>query len=141
MGMTHLTVILAAFAIAWLPASCSKSQNSKAALAKTAPKASVGNAAGNTPASAIEKNTGDAGGLSLTNNSETLIHLGAGKICRIKPVMLDEKNLQLTLALEIKKTDGQMQSLIITQVVTPPGKPFEIVMGGTDIALTPIIVE
>jgi hypothetical protein len=138
MGMTHLTVILAAVAIAWLPASCSKSQNSKAAIAKTAAKAPVGNAAGNVSASA---DTESPGGLSMTNNSETIIQLGAGKTCRIKPVLLDEKNLQLTLALELKKADGEMQGLIIKQVVTPPGKPFEIVMEGTDIALTPIIVE
>jgi hypothetical protein len=134
MGMTHLTVILAAFAFAWLPASCSKNQNSNASLVKTAPKATAGNVS-------VAANTKDSGGLSLTNNAETIIQVGAGKSCRIKPVLLDEKNLQLTLSLETKKADGEVQSLVITQVVTPPGKPFEITLEGTDISLTPIIVE
>jgi hypothetical protein len=139
MGMTHLTVILAAFAFAWLPASCSKNKISNATPARTAPAAVAGNAAaGNV---SVVANTKDSGGLSLTNNAETVIQVGAGKSCRIKPVLLDEKNLQLTLSLETKKADGEVQSLVITQVVTPPGKPFEITMEGTDIALTPIIVE
>jgi hypothetical protein len=138
MVITKLTVILATAAIAWLPSSCSKSQNSKAALAKTAAKASSGNAAANVSASADSESQG---GLSMTNNSEAVIKLGAGKTCRIKPVLLDEKNLQLTLALELKNAGGEMQGLVIKQVITPPGKPFDIVMEGTDIALTPIIVQ
>jgi hypothetical protein len=138
MVVTKLTVILAAAVIAWLPSSCSKSQNSKAALTKTAAKAPSGNAAANVSASADTENPG---GLSMTNNTEAIIQLGAGKSCRIKPVLLDEKNLQLTLALELKNPDGEMQGLVIKQVVTPPGKPFDIVLEGTDIALTPIIVQ
>jgi hypothetical protein len=138
MVVTKLSVILAAVAMAWLPASCSKSQNSKAALTKTAAKSPSGNAAAYVSASA---DTESPGGLSMTNNTEAIIQLGAGKICRIKPVLLDEKNLQLTLALELKKADGEMQGLVIKQVVTPPGKPFDTVLEGTDIALTPIIVQ
>jgi hypothetical protein len=134
MGMTNLTVILAALAIAWLPASCSKSQNSKAALARVASKA----AAGNVSASA---NTKDPDELSLTNNLETSIHLGPGKICRITPVLLDSRNLQLTMALEIRKAGGQLQGLIIGQFVTPPGRPVEVVIEKTDIAFTPVIVD
>lgn len=140
MGMTNLTVILAALAIAWLPSSCSKSHNSNAAhmkaaqAAQAAPKAE----AENVSASA---NTPDSRELSLTNNSETRIQLGADKSCRIKPVVLDGGNLQLTLALEIRKAGGKLQGLIITQVVTPAGQPFEIVMSTTDIAFTPVIVE
>jgi hypothetical protein len=139
MVVTKLTLILATAAtMAWLPSSCSKSQNSKAAIAKSAAKAPAGNSAGNVSASA---DTEISDGLSMTNNTEAVIQLGAGKSCRIKPVLLDEKNLQLTLALELKNADGVMQSLIIKQVVTQPGKPFNIVLEGTDIALTPIIVQ
>jgi hypothetical protein len=134
MGMSNLTAILAAFAIAWLPASCSKMWNSKAATKAMAGK----NSASAVSASANAKDSDD---LLLTNNFETRIQLGPGKSCRIKPVLLDSRNLQLTLALEIRKAGGQLQGLIIGQFVTAPGKPVEVDIEKTDIAFTPVIVE
>jgi hypothetical protein len=136
MGMTNLTAILATVAIAWLPASCSKNST-----AKVAPRPVAGTASSAATSTAAAKEPQGPAELLLTNNSETFLQLGNGKVCRIKPELLDEKNLKLTLALETKKGGGDLQSLIITQVVTPPGQPFEIVMSTTDINFTPVIVQ
>ena len=132
--MTNLTAILAVIAIAWLPASCSKSRNSKAA-----PQAAVGKASTSSVSASTNPENPDE--LLLTNNFETRIQLGHGKSCRIRPVLLDENNLQLTLALEIRKAGGQLQGLIVGQIVTPPGKPIEVDIEKTDITFTPVIVK
>jgi hypothetical protein len=90
--------------------------------------------------SAVSTNR-NLGELNLTNYYEANIELGAGKCCRITPKVIDRGNLQLTMALESKKIDGQIAGLSVTQVITRPGKPFEVAVGDMNFTLTPNIVS
>jgi hypothetical protein len=73
----------------------------------------------------------------LTNHIETCVNLGAGNSCTITPTLLDNENLQLVMALESRKKDGQTTGLSVVQVVTHSGQSFDIAVGDLDIALTP----
>lgn len=77
----------------------------------------------------------------MTNRYETCIELDVGRSCTITPKVLDRDNLQLTLALQSKKADGKTAHLIVTQVLTRPGKPLEVAVGDMDITLTPEIAQ
>ena len=55
--------------------------------------------------------------------------------------MSNYNSLQLTVALQSRKADGKTAGLIITQVLTRPGQPFEVAVGDMDITLTPEIVQ
>ena len=45
------------------------------------------------------------------------------------------------MALQYRQADGKIAGFIVTQVVTRPGKPFEVAIGDTDITITPEIVQ
>lgn len=83
----------------------------------------------------------DLGELELTNHYETYVQLGGGKSCTIKPNALDHKNLQLTLALQSKGSDGKITGLNVIQVVTRQGKAFEVAIGDMNLTLIPRLVE
>lgn len=83
----------------------------------------------------------DLGELELTNHYETYVQLGGGKSCTIKPNALDHKNLQLTMALQSKSSDGKTTGLNVIQVVTRQGKSFEVAIGDMNLTLTPRLVE
>ncbi len=100
MGITNIATIMVAISLSWLPASCSKSS--------TKPVAKHG-----APA-----NPNDMGELMLTNGVETIVHLGSGKSCRIKPTLVDKRNVQLTMALETKQTNGKIGSMSVAQTTT-----------------------
>ncbi len=88
--------------------------------------------------STTNKNLGE---LSLTNHYETCVNLGAGKSCTIKPTLLDRSNLQLTMAVQSKNSNGQTKDLSVVQVVTKAGKPFEVAVGNMNLTLTPLLAE
>ena len=115
-----------------IPSSCTKVSPSKAA----------GNPAStNSIAVATNSNERDLGELSLTNHYETCIQLGAGKSCTIRPNVIDRKDLQLTMSLESKRTDGKTEGLIVTQVSAHDGKSFEVAIGDMNFTLTPNMVS
>ncbi len=116
-----------------IPSSCSKVSTLSKAAAKPGSTNSV--------SVATNTNARDLGELSLTNHYETCIQLGAGKSCTIKPNVIGRKDLQLTMALESKMTNGKTEGLIVTQVVAREGKSFEVAIGDMNFTLTPNIVS
>jgi hypothetical protein len=114
-----------------LPSSCTKAKSTTAHKAAATVVAT---------ASGVSTNR-NLGELVLTNYYEAEVQLGAGKSCRITPKVIDRKNLQLTMALESKRIDGQMAGLSVTQVITRPGEPFEVAVGDMNFTLTPKLAE
>jgi hypothetical protein len=139
MGVSHIAVVAAISLSGLLPFSCSKTSSSTAAK-KPAPSPTPV-AANSSPAASTPANTKDLGELELTNRYDTCVSLGAGRSCTITPKLLDRDNLQLTMTLQSKQANGKTAGLIITQVTTRPGKPFEIAIGDMDITITPEIVQ
>ena len=86
-------------------------------------------------------NKKDLGVLTLTNDYETDVDLGAGKSCSFKPNVLDHHNLALTMAFELRNSTGGTSNLNVIQVVVPEGKPLEVAIGDTDLTLTPVVGE
>jgi hypothetical protein len=114
-----------------IPSSCTKVKSpsaQKSALVATA-------------TAAAKSNSQNLGDLELTNHYETCIQLGAGKSCTIRPNVLDRGNLQLTLALETKKSDGKVSGLSVVQVVAQSGKSFDVAVGDMNLTLTPNVGE
>ena len=115
-----------------LPSSCT-SMNGKGSAAQS-------HSPGAMEMSATSTNR-DLGELELTNYYEANIELGAGKSCRITPKVIGRHDLLLTMALESKRADGKTTGLIVTQVVTRPGKTFEVAVGGMNLTLTPKLAD
>jgi hypothetical protein len=135
---TALIVILAGL----LPSSCTTGKKPMAQqhAPQTAPVATVA-AAAETKTNKIElQNNENLGELELTNHYETCVNLGAGNSCTIKPTLLDNNNLKLTMAFETKNASGGMKGLSILQVVTKSGQPFEVAVGDMNLTLTPKLV-
>jgi hypothetical protein len=122
MGITNIATIMVAISLSGLPASCSK-HSSKASAVEAAEAAP------------------DPNQLVLTNGLETTVELGAGKSCRIKPVIVDKQNVQLTLTLETKLVNGKIGSFSVAQTTTPNGQALAIKVGGTDVNLTPVVMD
>lgn len=110
-----------------LPSSCSSMNGKEAAEQAQAAHFS----------SSITSTNRNLGNLELTNYYEACVELGAGKSCLITPKIISHNHLQLTVAVESRKTDGETASLIVTQVITKPGKFIEVAVGGMNFALTP----
>lgn len=139
MGLSHIAVIAAISLSGLLPSSCSKTSTSTTAKKHApSPNPVVANP---TPAVSAPTNAKDLGELELTNRYQTCVNLGAGRSCTITPKLLTRDSVQLTMALQSKQADGKMAGLIITQVTTRPGKPFEVAIGDMDITITPEIVQ
>ena len=111
-----------------LPSSCTKAK---------VPAAQVRAPAANLAASSDSSTNKNLGELELTNHYETCVILGAGKSCTFRPTRLDRSNLQLTMALESKNTDGKVSGLSVVQVVSKTGKSLEVALGDVNITLTP----
>ena len=114
-----------------VPSSCTKAKNTTAQKQRAPVMADISTASTN-------RNLGE---LELTNYYEADIELGAGKSCRITPKVIDGKNLQLTMAVESKNTDGQTAALSVTQVIASPGKTFEVAVGDMNLTFTPKLAE
>ncbi len=89
----------------------------------------------------VSSRTRDLGVVLLTNRCETTIQLGDGKSCTLTPHKIDPKQLQITLALETRTTDGKIQALKIMKVITQPGQQFEMDFGSLNLTLTPQMAE
>jgi len=139
MGVSHIAVIAAISLSGLLPASCSKT--SPPAAAKQHAPSTNQVVAKPTPAVSTPANAKDLGELMLTNRYETRVNLGAGRSCTITPRLLDRDNLQLIMALQSSQANGKTAGLIVTQVTTRPGQPFEVAVGDMDIILTPELVQ
>jgi len=139
MGVSHMAVIAAVSLSGLLPLNCSKTSTSTAAK-QHAPTSKPG-AVSPGPAVPARSNTKDLGELELTNRYETCVNLGVGRSCTITPKLLDRDSLQLTMAVQSRKPDGKTAGFIVTQVVTRPGKPFEVAIGDMDITITPEIAH
>ena len=108
-----------------LPSSCTKAKSPSAQHVTSGEVVS---------GSATNKNLGE---LSLTNHYETCVNLGAGKSCTIKPTLISRDNLQLTMAVESKSSNGKTRDLSVVQIITKTGKPFEVAVGDMNLTLTP----
>jgi len=134
MGVSHITVIAAISLSGLVPSSCSKIFFAKAANNHAT---STNSVSANSGPAISPANTRDLGELVLTNRYETCVNLGEGRSCTIRPTLLGRDSLQLTMTLESKQSDGTTAGLIVTQVTTRPGKPFEVAIGDMDITITP----
>jgi len=139
MGVSHIAVIAAISLSGLLPFSCSKTSSSTAAK-KHAPGTNTA-AANSGPTVPTPSNIKDLGELELTNRYETCVNLGAGRSCTITPKLLDRNSLQLTMTVQSRKPDGKTAGFVVTQVITRPGKPFEVAIGDMDITITPEIAK
>ena len=90
-----------------------------------------------TNASGLKISNCDLGTVTLTNHSETCVLLGPGQDCRLTPNLIDEHNVQLTVAVESKKPNGRIHDLSITQVIAKTGQTFEVAVGDFNFSLTP----
>jgi hypothetical protein len=79
----------------------------------------------------------DLGAVTLTNQFDTCIHLGAGTDCILTPKMLDRHNMQLTVTVKSKTAAGKMLGLAMAQVIARSGKPVEVTVGDLSLSLTP----
>ena len=112
--------------------------NKNSASQKTSsPGLSANSFGGNAETNMISR---DLGALTLTNHNETCVPLGAGKACLVTPKMIDSHNVQLTLTVETRTAKGRIHDLSITQVVTRPGKSFEVAVGGFNFSLTANVI-
>jgi hypothetical protein len=115
-----------------LPSSCTKTKSPTAQ--QHTPVVNIVNSS--------ESNTNqNLGQLELTNHYETCVNLGAGKSCTITPNQLDRSNLQLTMSVESKNTEGKVEDLNVVQVVAKTGKPFDVAVGNMNLTFTPLLAE
>jgi hypothetical protein len=130
MWLTKLLAALMAILAGLVPSSCTSSKNP--AAQQHAPVVAVANL----PESPNNKNLGQ---LQLTNHYETCVNIGAGKSCTIRPTLLDNSSLRLTMALESKNASGGVKGISVIQVVTKSGEPFEVAVGDMHLTLTPVL--
>jgi hypothetical protein len=81
----------------------------------------------------------DLGVLTMTNHYETCVILDKNRDCRIVPKILGRSDVQLTLTLESKGTDGKPAGLSVVELTGNPQKQFEVSIGDTDFTFTPQI--
>jgi hypothetical protein len=128
MWLTKLFAALMAILAGLVPASCTSSRNPTAQ--QHAPVVAI------SPDSLTNKNLGQ---LQLTNHYETCVTLGAGKSCTIRPTLLNNSSMRLTMALESKNGSGGVKGLSIVQVVTKSGEPFQVAVGDMHLTMTPVL--
>lgn len=139
MGVSHIAVIATISLSGLVPSSCSKVFSAREA--KNHVTSTNTPAANPDQADSATSNIRDLGELELTNRYETCVNLGAGRSCIITPKLLNRDNVQLTMTLQSRQADGKTAGLIVTQVTTRPGKPFEVAIGDMDITITPQIAK
>ena len=83
----------------------------------------------------------DLGILTLTNGQDRCISLPGGANCRLTPNMIDRHDVQLTLTVESKQSNGKLHDLCITQVITRSGEPFVLTVGDYNFSLTPNVIS
>ena len=134
MWITKLFTAALVAVTGFLPSSCTKAKSS--AVAQHPPGATAANAPA-TQSGNSESTTRNLGELDLTNHYETLVNLGAGRSCTIRPTAINHSNLQLTMSVESKSPNGDTRDLSVVQVMAKAGKPFEVAVGDMNLTLTP----
>lgn len=132
MWLTKIFTALMVMLAGLVPSSCSSTKGKSPVAQQHAP------AVTETATATNDKNLGE---LDMTNDYETCVQLGAGESCRITPKAVDRGDLQLTVALESKNSDGETDGLSVVQVVAKSGKPFEVAVGDMNLTLTPKLAE
>lgn len=129
MGLTNIVTAATVLLTGLLPASCHKVSAQKK---KSAPVI----AASATNNLMVARDLGD---VTLTNHSETCFQLEPGKDCTLTPKILDSRNVQITLMVASKTNAGQIHAMSFAQVVTRPGKRFEIAVGDFNLTVCPTV--
>ena len=138
MGIAQTTSAVIIFLTGLLPASCHKGVPQQQSGAGTVSLA-LTNAAGQPAAlPAADRILGD---VTLTNHNETCLRLATGETCTLTPRMLDQRNVQLTLAVESKNDYGETHNFAVTQIVTESGKTLQVAVGDLDLIFTPRVTE
>lgn len=83
--------------------------------------------------------TGNIGQIALTNRSEVSVLFANGASCTLTPKVVDSQNIQITLALETRKEDGDTKEFAVKQVVAQDGKQMEVAVGNMNISFTPVL--
>jgi hypothetical protein len=132
MGISQTTSAVMIFLTSLLPASCHKT----APLQKSTPPAV---AAGT--ANGVNSANCNLGEISLTNQNDTCFWLATGESCILTPKLLDQHDVQITVALESKNDYGEPHNFSVTQVIAQPGKPSEVAVGDLKLTFTPRLIQ
>ncbi len=133
MGISQITSSVLVFLTGLLPASCHKTSD------QAKPGTPTVAATANT--NATKQITGEIGQIILTNRSETSVIFANGASCTLTPKVIDRQNIQITLALENRKEDGETKDYSVAQVIAQEGRPVMAVVGDMNISFTPTIAE
>jgi hypothetical protein len=82
-------------------------------------------------------NQKDLGVLPLSNHISTTVTLGTHQQCTITPTLMKSGNLQIIVEMETTAADGTPRGMDVARVLAKPGEPFDISLGGMELAFTP----
>ena len=87
------------------------------------------------------KTVGDLGTLTFTNHIEREIGINPATVCRIKPQKINRQDIELTITIESKKSNGKPAGLQVSQVIAHQDQSMDIRLGDIAISLTPQLAE
>jgi hypothetical protein len=131
MGISQTASAVMAFLAGLLPASCHKETAHPQA---PAPVVAIAGSTNTVNAKSFDRKIGE---IALTNLNETYVQFSTGENFTLTPKMLDKRNVRITLSVESKDAYGDPHDFAVTQVVTEPGKPLEVAVGGYNLSFTP----
>jgi hypothetical protein len=79
----------------------------------------------------------DLGTIMLTNHYETAVSIGTNQDCLLDARLVSDRDIQLTVTVETKTTDGKIHDMAMTEVGARLGKPVDVSVGGFNFTLTP----
>lgn len=133
MGISQITSAALVFLTGLLPASCHKNADHQKDSSAASASAST-----NANPNLI---TGSIGQILLTNRSEVSVLFANGANCTLTPKAVDAQNIQITVALETLKQDGDTKEFAVKQIVAKNGKPVEVAVGNMNISFTPVMAK
>lgn len=133
MGISQTTSAIMVFLAGLIPASCHKESPQQKVPTPTIAADGTTNTVN---AKSFERNIGQ---ITLTNLNDTYVQFSTGENFTLTPRMIDKKNVRITLAVESKNDYGDTHDFAVTQVITEPGKPLEVAVGGYNLSFTPEI--
>lgn len=89
------------------------------------------------PAYATNAVIHDLGAVALSYNLETCVKLGDGRSCTLLPRNSGGRDVELTVSIERRASDGKTIDLNVKQVPMKVGKPMEIALGDYQLSFTP----
>jgi hypothetical protein len=137
MDLPNIAVIAAISLIGLSPLGCSKTP----APSPRTQAVGTNSLATATNSVAPPSTTRELGVIQLTNHYETQIDLGKGWSCTIIPLLIDRRNLQLTLSLGSKNAAGTPTGLSVARVIAKRDQPFDITVNDMALSFTPKLVE